>query len=439
MSESTVIIGAGVTGVSAARHMLAQSGNPPPVVLDTRADPPAVDQLRAMGIDVRTAVERHDWVGGERVIVSPGVSLDADLVVSARLAGARLSSDIDLFFEAVQVPVLTVSGTNGKSTVTSMAAALLRAQGMNAIAGGNLGDAALDILLVDAEAYVLELSSFQLERMGVHEHEASVLLNVTDDHLDRHGDLAGYTAAKQRVFDGAGVCVFNRTDPLTEPRRADVRRVSFSLDQPANENEWGIREGFFACGDEQLLEVQELALPGAHNQLNFLAACALASELALSPGAMNEVARSFSGLEHRCQEVAEKCGVRFVDDSKATNVGATMAAVQGLVGELDGSARIVLIAGGDGKGADFAPLESLKPFLRSVVLIGRDAELLASVFDATCCHRAQGLEDAVGVAGALARPGDIVLLSPACASFDMFDNFEHRGRCFARFAEAFCR
>ena len=431
--QRTVIIGAGVTGVSCARHLV---GTDEVLVLDTRAAAPGADALAAMGVALRAGVLQHDFASADRVIVSPGVALDSCLVEQAVGAGVPLGSDIDLFFEAARAPVYLVTGTNGKSTVTSMAAALLTAGGVDAVAGGNLGDAALDVLDDARQAYVLELSSFQLERLGLHAREAAVLLNVTDDHLDRHGSFARYLAAKQKVFEGAARCVWNRDDAATKPMQADAHAssVSFGLDAVADDGAWGLLEHggqrWFCRGAEPLLPVAELALAGAHNQANFLAACALVGA-SVQPAAVARVARTFRGLPHRCAPVAEIDGVRYIDDSKATNVGAAVSAVAGLAGTLAGDARIVLIAGGEGKGANFAPLAAIQPQLRHVALIGRDAEQLAAVFDTVPCSMQPTMQAAVAAAREQARPGDVVLLSPACASFDMFDNFEHRGRRFA--------
>ncbi len=430
----TVIIGAGVTGVSCARHLV---GTDEVVVLDTRASAPGAEVLASLEVELHVGVELHDFSSADRVIVSPGVALESCLVRQAVRAGVPLGSDIDLFFDAAQAPVFLVTGTNGKSTVTSMAAALLQASGIDAVAGGNLGDAALDVLDEACQAYVLELSSFQLERLGEHAREAAVLLNVTDDHLDRHGSFASYLAAKQRVFERAARCVWNRDDAATKPGQISehASSVSFGLSAVGSDADWGVREHsaqrWFCRGAEPLLPMTELTLPGAHNQVNFLAACALVGGTGLQPTAMAQVARTFRGLPHRCEFVADLEGVRYINDSKATNVGAAVSAVAGLAGTLSAGARIVLIAGGDGKGADFSPLAAIQPNLRHVALIGRDAAQLAVVFDAVPCSTQTSMQAAVAAAREQAQPGDVVLLSPACASFDMFDNFEHRGRQFA--------
>ena len=425
----TVIIGAGVTGASCARHL---AGVDELVVLDTRDTPPGREALAACGADLLTGVARYDFSGADRVVVSPGVALDACLVRQARSAGVPVMGDIDLFFEAARAPVLAVTGTNGKSTVVSMAAAMLQAHGLNAVAGGNLGEAALDLLQHERQAYVLELSSFQLERLGAHRRASAAFLNVSDDHLDRHGDMAAYVAAKQHVYDGARVCIWNRHDPRTRPVHADnAELVSFFVDAPPGEADWGIERDMFVHGGEQLLPVDDLQLPGTHNQANFLAACALVHPLGVTRDALASVAASFAGLPHRVELVAEIDGVRYINDSKATNVGATLAAVQGVAASLADGARVVLIAGGEGKGADFSPLAVLEE-LRHVVLIGRDAPLLEAAFAGVTSQRAASMAAGVQAARAVARKGDVVLLAPACASFDMFDNFEARGRAFAQ-------
>lgn len=436
--QHTAIIGMGVTGRSCIRHLQ----NEPLTMLDTRDNPALVDSLPPhAAMSAHTGVKSWDFRGYDRVIVSPGVSLDDPLVVAARRVDVRLSSDIDLFFDAVKAPVFAITGTNGKSTVTSMAGELLKAAGVRVAIGGNLGDAALDLLAADIDFYVLELSSFQIERMEIRPLAGAVVLNVTEDHIDRHGSLAVYAEVKRRLFKRSAVSAFNRADCQTRPVGCTPgRSISFGLDAP-QAGTWGIRKkgdrAWFARGDDNLLPVRSLVLPGLHNQENFLAACAVLDDLSLSEDVLLHTATTIKGLPHRCEFVRECAGVRWYNDSKATNVGATLAAVNGLASTLGTTGRIVLLAGGDGKGADFSPLRSLIPLLRAVVLYGRDAALIdATLDDAVMTSRVADLPSAVQAAAALADSGDCVLLAPACASLDMFANYGERGRRFVEHVEA---
>jgi len=375
-----------------------------------------------------------------RIVVSPGVSL-TDPILARRPGELAVSSDIDLFCEAATVPLIAVTGTNGKSTVTSLVGHLLRADGIRAVVGGNLGEAALDLLENQADVYVLELSSFQLERLAAHRFEAATILNVTEDHLDRHGDMTAYAAAKQHIYRDCGLAVAHRGEPLTYPD-TPCPTTSFGEDVPGD-GDWGIRERadgrWLAYGEEVVVASSELPLAGVHNELNVMAAMALARALGASMASMAEAVPSFEGLPHRCRRVAEVAGVTYINDSKATNVGATLEALAGLGGQqAEAGPCIVLIAGGEGKDADFAPLvEAVGRFVKALVLIGRDAPILKRVLARTVtAYDAQTMHEAVQLAAGLADAGDLVLLSPACASFDMFENFSARGDEFTRCVEA---
>jgi len=444
----TAIIGLGVTGYSCLRYL---AGRRPLVALDTRDSPPNAEQAQAefrghgdvvfaFGADCAA----FDFAHVLEVIVSPGIGLDHDLVQRALAAGAQVQSDIDLFLDAVEAPVYAVTGTNGKSTVTALVGHLLQALGRNPGVGGNLGEPALDLLEVPRDCYVLELSSFQLERLRAHRFAAATILNVTEDHLDRHGDMVAYVAAKQRIYQGAERAVVNRCDAMTLPSVVVAEQVTFGPDAPA-EGHWGLvqDEGatWIACGSMRLLPVDELPIAGAHNAQNVLAALAMVAPAAVVADPVQRAqlvagVRSFRGLAHRCQTVAHIGGVRYVDDSKATNVGAALAALEGL-GE-PGRLGLILIAGGDGKGADFRPLApAVARFVKALVLIGRDAGRMANeLAGAAPVERAADMNEAVRKAAALAVPGDTVLLAPACASLDMFRNFVARGEAFAAAVEA---
>ena len=438
----TIIVGLRITGLSCVRHFVRKGEGAGLTVVDTRPTPPGLDLLRAdhPEVEVRTGVSRLDYTDVIRLVVSPGVALDDELF-AGRPDEVQLSSDIDLFCESAQAPIVAVTGTNGKSTVTALVGHLLDASGIRAQVGGNLGEAALDLLCEDAEVYVLELSSFQLERLASHHFAAATILNVTEDHLDRHGDMEAYAAAKQRIYRDCELAVAHRGEPATYPL-AGCATTSFGSDAP-KAGDWGIirtdRERWLARGDEAIVASRELPIAGAHNELNVLAAMALASAVGASSSAMASAVGGFEGLPHRCQRVKELAGVSYINDSKATNVGATRAALVGL-GEIrpGKTPHIVLIAGGDGKGADFRPLaDVVAEFAKAVVLIGRDGpELGAALGAEAALHSAASMSEAVALAAELAAPGDLVLLSPACASFDMYENFSARGEDFSRCVEA---
>ncbi len=330
-------------------------------------------------------------------------------------------------------PVIGITGSNAKSTVTELVGQMARDAGLDVGVGGNLGTPALDLLAPERDLYVLELSSFQLERAGVLELACATVLNVSPDHLDRHGTMAAYHMAKHRIFRGCRAAVSNPDDPLTVPLvPADVRQYSWRMGEPDLKG-FGLRAAdgveFLCHGFDQLLPVGELALQGRHNVANALAALALGASVDLPLAGMCDTLRRYRGLPHRCELVADIDGVRYVDDSKGTNVGATVAALEGLGGARD----IVLIAGGQGKGADFAVLrDAVAVRCKHLVLIGQDADLLEKALaDSAPVTRAASMEEAVATAARLAGPGDCVLLSPACASFDMFSGYVERGERFA--------
>ena len=370
----------------------------------------------------------------DRIIVSPGVATSHCLLRVARERGVPLVSDIELFLEHARAPVIGITGTNGKSTVTALTGELMRGARRNVGVGGNLGEAALDLLSDDRDAYVVELSSFQLERLNAGRVGIAANLNVTPDHFDRYPDIAAYAAAKQRIFVGADVGIFNRADPLTRPGGSVGKLVSVGLDAPSPDG-WGIVERagarFLASAAGEIIEANALGIRGRHNEFNALASLALVAAAGVDPASCRETLRKFKGLDHRCQTVAVVAGVTYINDSKATNVGACLAALEGL-----GDAQrkhIVLIAGGDAKSADLSSLrEPASRYVRAVVTLGKDAGVVeAAVAGAVSTQRVDSLRDAVRRARSIARSGDLVLLSPACASLDMFENFEDRGRQFA--------
>jgi len=368
------------------------------------------------------------------LIVSPGLALDQPLVVKAVAAGVDVIGDIDLFVRNATAPVVGITGSNAKSTVTELVGQMARSAGLNVAVGGNLGTPALDLLSMDVELYVLELSSFQLERAVRLDLAVATVLNISEDHLDRHGNLPNYHRAKHRIFFGCHKAVVNKNDPLTTPLVAEsVDVISWRMGEPELGG-FGLRieggEEYLCYGFENIMPVRELGLLGRHNVANALAALAIGESAGLPREAMLTALRDFSGLDHRCQKVAEIGGVSFINDSKGTNPGATEAALEGL-GE---GRNIVLIAGGVGKGADFDQLRSsVAKHCKLLILIGEAAaELEVSLAGSVTIQFAASLDEAVSMAAANAADGDCVLLSPACASFDMFSGYQKRGEAFVQ-------
>jgi UDP-N-acetylmuramoylalanine--D-glutamate ligase len=426
-----LVLGLGRTGLSVARY-LARKGLEVRVA-DTRAQPPGAAALHEQvpHADLRTgAFETGLLDDAAHVVISPGLSVSQPVVVEALARGLPVVGDIELFAREVQAPVAAVTGTNGKSTVTTLVAELASAGGRSTLAGGNLGEPALDLLERPVpELYVLELSSFQLETTHSLRTVTSTVLNVTPDHMDRYADLAAYADAKSRVFDRCDTAVVNADDAVVRAMpRPGQAVLSFSLvSRDADYTLESSPAPMIVRRGEPMLPLASMRLQGLHNAANAMAALAMAEALALPLGPALDALVAFPGLPHRSQWVADVSGVRYVNDSKGTNVGATLAAVAGMSGPL------VVIAGGDGKGQDFGELrEAFRGKVRHVVLIGRDAPALETALAGVCAtERALDMRAAVRAAQAAARPGDTVLLSPACASLDMFRDYTHRGDEFA--------
>jgi UDP-N-acetylmuramoylalanine--D-glutamate ligase len=446
----SVVVGLGKTGVSALRF-LAKRGVPVSGT-DSRRAPPGLADLgeNAASFDLRLGgFDLSLLDDASQVLMSPGVSLQEPIARAARERGIEVLGDVELFARHVEAPVIGITGTNGKSTVTTLLARMAAAAGRRVLAGGNLGVPALDLLEQPVpDLYVLELSSFQLETTSSLELQAAVVLNVTADHLDRYLDVAAYALAKSRIFARAATVVLNADDPLVAAMRGAVMApagvaaprvhaahiVTFSIEPPppgAPPADYSLlRNGaqtLLARHGRALLDVARMKISGLHNAANALAALALGEAAGLPMPQMLEALEAFPGLPHRSEWVADVAGVRYVDDSKGTNVGATMAAVAGLPGPL------VMIAGGDGKGQDFRSLaQAFRGKVRHVVLIGKDAPALAAALDGICpTETATSMPEAVIAAAHAARAGDTVLLSPACASLDMFRDYAQRGDVFA--------
>ena len=432
-----IVVGLGKSGMSLVRFLARQGVSF--AVADTRENPPELAALRRdyPQVEVRCGELDVEFLcRADELYVSPGLALATPALQAAAARGVKLSGDIDLFARNAKAPIVAISGSNAKSTVTTLVGEMAAAAGKRVAVGGNLGMPALDLLSDDVELYVMELSSFQLETTHQLGAEVATVLNVSEDHMDRYSGLPAYHLAKHRIFRGARQVVVNRQDALTRPLMSDgLPCWTFGLGAP-DFKAFGLREEngekYLAFEFQNLMPVRELKVRGAHNQANALAALALGHAVGLPFDAMLSSLRNFTGLEHRCQWVRELEGVSYYNDSKATNVGAALAAIDGLGMDMDG--KLVLIAGGDGKGADFSGLrDSVTKYCRAVVLIGRDASLIADALgDAIPQVRAASLDEAIAQSRALAQSGDAVLLSPACASFDMFKNYEERGQLFAR-------
>jgi len=434
--RKTMIVGLGETGLSCARYL--SSRGVPLAVTDSREHPPALEKLREELPDAALFLGGFNadaFGAAERLIVSPGVSLNEPLIQQAMAQGVAVLGDIELFCQVANAPYVVITGSNGKSTVTSLLGEMAADQNLQIKVGGNLGQPALDLLAENVELYILELSSFQLETTHSLKPAAATVLNLVPDHLDRYADYQSYVDAKRKVYVGADIGVFNRDDAGVMAMQGECESaLFFSLAEPKRD-EFGLRthqgHSWLAVGDRLLLPVSELLIQGRHNQANALAALALGTALNFSLEKMIGSLRRYRGMPHRTQFVRERRGVRWYNDSKGTNPGACIAALQGLYSAQDES-RIVLIAGGEGKGADFSVLAPVvTQTTRCVILFGRDAHIIEQALDpGVPVLQAQDLASAVTLAGERALPGDSVLLSPACASFDMFRNYEQRGELF---------
>jgi UDP-N-acetylmuramoylalanine--D-glutamate ligase len=435
-----IIVGLGKSGMSLVRFLANRGVSF--AVADTRENPPELATLRRdyPQVDVRCGELDVEFLcRADELYVSPGLALATPALQQAAARGVKMSGDIDLFARNAKAPIIAISGSNAKSTVTTLVGEMAAAAGKRVAVGGNLGTPALDLLDDAVELYVMELSSFQLETTTQLGAEVATVLNISEDHMDRYSGLPAYHLAKHRIFQGARQVVVNRQDALSRPLMTEGQPCwTFGLNKP-DFHGFGLREEngekYLAFQFDNLMPVSELKMRGAHNQANALAALALGHAVGLPMDAMLSSLRSFTGLEHRCQWLREREGVSYYNDSKATNVGAALAAIEGLGADIPG--KLVLIAGGDGKGADFSGLRApVSAHCRAVVLLGRDAERLAQTLgDAVPLIRVTSLEEAVQRSAEVAQSGDAVLLSPACASLDMFKNYEERGRLFAQAVE----
>lgn len=449
--NNNVVVGLGITGISCARY-LADKGEPFTIV-DSRTNPPALldfkKEFPQTGITLGE-ISDQSLKGASLIVVSPGVAMTEPAIARAVSSGVPTCGDIDLFRREAEAPIVAITGSNGKSTVTTLVGLMAEKAGKKVAVGGNLGLPALDLLRIkNPDLYVLELSSFQLERAGSLHVDVATVLNVTADHMDRYDSFSAYCKAKQRIFTGCKQVVVNRADSLSTPpdeilQLENGKIWSYGLDEPFK-NGFGLTSGegkdceqqYLTFESQRLLPVSELKIVGRHNVENALAALALGHAMGIEMPAMLQALREFPGLDHRCQFVRVLDNIEYFNDSKGTNVGAVIASVLGLADDVN---KVILIAGGDSKGADFSPLlPVLKKYARAVVLIGAAAKdienILGSGVEIYC---ADTMNNAVAIAQSKARPGDRVLLSPACASFDMFDNYQHRGIVFSEAVMNLC-
>ncbi|WP_428355454.1 UDP-N-acetylmuramoyl-L-alanine--D-glutamate ligase [Methyloprofundus sp.] len=429
-SSKVIVVGLGLTGISVARflHRLDIQF----AIVDSRQMPPFNDALLEEMPDVAVFIGGFDanvFDVATHIIVSPGVAMEEPIIQQTIARGVRSLSDIDLFACAVNEPVVAITGSNGKSTVTTLLGDMARASGKRVAIGGNLGVPALELISDNVEIYILELSSFQLERTTQLNAVAATVLNISADHLDRYATMDAYIAEKQKVYAGNGVMLINLDCPYAAAMEQENREViSFGLKANADYSVIETAEGrSLAFHGRSILAVDELLISGIHNQINALAALALGSVIDLSEAAMCEALCSFKGLNHRMQFVAEINQVNWVNDSKATNVGACAAALLGLK-----DSSVVLIAGGDAKAADMSDLVPvLKAKVKALLLIGKDGKLIAQAVNKCIPVIDVGtLKKAVNKARTIAQAGDTVLLSPACASLDQFANYKQRGEQF---------
>ncbi|BAJ04006.1 UDP-N-acetylmuramoylalanine--D-glutamate ligase [Shewanella violacea DSS12] len=433
LDNSHLVLGLGATGLSVVRYLCRQGITP--LVMDSRDQPPGAEQLALEFPEVNLITGGFDCrylVQASQIVISPGIAIDTPEIRAAIDMDIEVIGDVELFARAIKDRspcVIGITGSNGKSTVTTLVGEMAKAAGLNYAVGGNIGIPVLDLLQKPVDLYILELSSFQLETTHSLNCISATCLNISEDHMDRYSDLEAYRQAKLALYDQSKRALFNREDSLTQPNDP-MNQNSFGLTSPVND-EWGVKDGKIVHGTTEIASLQDVAIVGSHNHANLIAAMALAYHAGIDKEPMIQVAKNFTGLAHRCELVANIAAVAYVNDSKATNVGATVAALEGL-GEHLGD--IILIVGGDGKGADFTPLETVFNKVAHLITLGKDGDKIAALKEHS--HKADSMADAVKQAAELATAGDIVLLSPACASLDMYKNFMARGDDFRQLAQA---
>lgn len=433
-----VIIGLGETGLSVARFLAMK--NEPFVVMDTRAAPQLLPRFQAEFPEAEVFLQ--NWPqqvlnDASALIVSPGISIHVLPIQLAKNQGVEIIGDVELFARYQNAPIIAITGSNGKSTVTTLVGEMAKACHERAVVIGNIGEPVLNTLIRNdnPDINVMELSSFQLETTYSLKPVAATILNISPDHLDRYESMDAYIKAKQRIYFDANFVIINKQDPFTflPEKNKDKKIIYFTLETPL-EGEFGLRnianETWLCFGQEPWVRESELQIFGRHNMANALAALALGYAAGFEQQKMLQVLRRFRGLTHRCELVTEKDNIQWINDSKGTNIGATQAAIEGIGPHLKG--QIILLLGGDGKGADFSTMrESVSRYCREILVMGKDAHIIADALSPRFqSHHVNTMYEAVGLANTLAKPGDCVLLSPACSSLDQYQNFEHRGDVF---------
>lgn len=441
--QRVAVLGLGDTGFSALRWLRHMGADV--VMFDSRPHPAGLDRLQAEHPEVECHLGPFNYnllANMDLIVASPGVSLKEPVIAQLMAQGKSVVGDVELFarFRAPYAKVIAITGSNGKTTVTSLVGEICKQAGLNTIVAGNIGLPVLDTLQMTApDVYVLELSSFQLEAMHQLQVDAATVLNLSEDHMDRYDGMDGYAQAKARIYQHARIAIVNRDDPASAALARQLPQVSFGVNPAPTINDYGLNDaGWLCAGHRHYIEADSLQIRGKHNIANALAAIALTQAIGIDKVSILHTVKSFAGLPHRVEWVASIDEVDFYDDSKGTNVGATCAAISGMLKQ-GKPQKVVLIAGGDGKGQDFSPLrEAVLHHARAVVLIGRDGPKIQQVL-----HNLQlpvvdavDLTAAVHIANTLAEAGDAVLLSPACASFDMFRNYEHRAEVFVQAVKA---
>ncbi|MCG9596538.1 UDP-N-acetylmuramoyl-L-alanine--D-glutamate ligase [Vibrio sp. Isolate25] len=431
--ESVVVVGLGITGLSVVKYLANLPYNLTIRVIDTRDNPPGREALPKQ-VELHSGGWRLDWLSAADLIVAnPGIALATPELKRAREAGIPIVGDIELFAWQVEKPVVAITGSNGKSTVTDLMGVVANAAGVKTVIGGNIGVPALDLLEQEAELYVLELSSFQLETTSSLNLKAAAFLNLSEDHMDRYDDMSGYRQAKLRIFEHAQACIVNADDPATYPDQVNFPLIEFSLDKACDFHlqTLGGRE-YLSHRERSLLAADDLSLVGRHNVANVLVVLALLTQVGIDVSLGLEALKSYNGLTHRCQVVVDNQGVKWVNDSKATNVASTLAALSGL--SLTG--KLYLLVGGDGKGADFSELQpALSQLNVQLCCYGADGDKFLPLHPEA--KRFETLDEIVRWVSSQVESGDMVMLSPACASFDQFKNFMARGDAFTALAKQY--
>ncbi|MCF7478020.1 UDP-N-acetylmuramoyl-L-alanine--D-glutamate ligase [Vibrio sp. J2-4] len=429
--HSVVVVGLGITGLSVVKHLRKNQPQLVVKVIDTRVNPPGAERLPE-DVQLHSGGWNTDWLSdADLIVTNPGIALATPEIQAVLAKGTTVVGDIELFAWAVQKPVIAITGSNGKSTVTDLTGVMVKAAGLDVGVGGNIGVPALDLLEQDADLYVLELSSFQLETTSSLKLKAAAFLNLSEDHMDRYQGMPDYRQAKLRIFDHADLAVVNRDDKETFPD-AEVPLVTFGSDNQDFGLEVDGNRTWLLDHGQRVVASDELKLVGKHNLSNALVALALLKAADVNYHNALNALKNYTGLTHRCQVVADNQGVKWVNDSKATNIASTMAALSGL----ESTGKLYLLVGGVGKGADFSPLKPIFATLNlQLCCFGADGDDFMPLHESAI--RFDTMEDVIQQVSSQLKPGDMVMLSPACASFDQFDNFMARGDAFAALVQKY--